>query len=350
MANLVFYVDYAPLLSRVHKSAYLLYTFYDKFKNDSNCVQFTFNEINEHLGLATSTIAKAHEILQTLKLLEEVEGTQNKTYKLLPVKNLSNELKKQMVAQAKIEDFSCKTSIRKKYLESDPPVEYQQLLNKKTLQSVFKQFKTLEPKAICNILKLDFYTFKLFFEGSVSFKTRFQEITRAIKDARPSIKPVKDPITQQDRDLATYLYDTLSSLEAAPLDSRWFPRNLKIASSIHKKMSLEDSKAVVDWCFQDPWWKDKITELSAVVTAYPKFKLKNKSPSKEIKRSTLLPEVVKEELFQKVGLKHILTYEDAAFTKQLFLDGEKDQVTTDAVAILERSGVIPSGNTNLNFG
>jgi hypothetical protein len=86
------------------------------------------------------------------------------------------------------------------------------------------------------------------------------------------------------------------------------------------------------------------------MAAYPKFKLKNTTTSKEIRRSTPLPESIRVRLTKELGLTHISTYEDAAFTKQLILDGETDAATIDAVVLLEKAGIIPSGNTNLKFG
>ena len=89
MSNLVFYMDYGPLLSRVLKSAFLVYMYYDKFQNDQGVVQFTYSDLNDHLGLATSTIQKSNALLKKLKLIEEVESAQGKKYRLLPPKRLT---------------------------------------------------------------------------------------------------------------------------------------------------------------------------------------------------------------------------------------------------------------------
>ena len=66
MANLVFYLDYGPLLCRVYKSAFLVYHFYEKFQNDQGVVQFTYSDLNDHLGLASSTIQKCNSLLKKL--------------------------------------------------------------------------------------------------------------------------------------------------------------------------------------------------------------------------------------------------------------------------------------------
>jgi hypothetical protein len=352
MSNLVFYLDYGPLLTRVHKSALIVYLFYDKFKNDEGIVQFTYNDLNDHLGLATSTIQKSNAILRELKLIEEVESASGKKYKLLPVKKLTADLKKQILTQYTTEDYSDQTSLRKKYLQDDIPLDFQQLLNKKVLKKAYKDLGTLRSgKDLCQYFKIDFYTFKLLHErdGEDSFKARFKALAKEVEDE--SIPKAKEAtFDNNDRELTTYLYDKLNTLGAKPIHKNWFAKNCNIAHTILTNITLDDAKATLEFGFADEWWHDKITDLNCMNTLHSRYKLQGKKPSK-ISRSTLIPEAIRLEIVKEVGSSiEVNTYEDAFMLKQCILDGQDKEDIMKIVEILERSGIIPQGNDNLRFG
>jgi len=348
MSNLVFYMEYGPLLCRVLKSAYVIYTYYDRFKNDEGIVQFTYNELNEHLGLATSTIQKSNAILRQLKLIEEVESSQGKKYKILPVKKLSSELKKEILDLAQGEDYSDDSSLRRRILQNDLPIDFQQLLNKRVLKKAYKDLGTLRSgKNLCNYFKIDYNTFKLLLEkeGENSFKTRFNTLAKSIEEDQD-----KQPkYTEQERDLAKYLYDKLSTLGAKPINKNWFIKNCNIAHTIVESITSEDAKQALDWGFEDDWWKDKITDLTAVNTLYSRYRLQAKKF--KISRSTPIPPHIQEIIYKQVKTSiEVNTYEDAFMLKQSVLEGQDKEDILKIVNILEQNNIIPSGQENLKFG
>ena len=66
---------------------------------------------------------------------------------------------------------------------------------------------------------------------------------------------------------------------------------------------------------------------------------------------TPIPTNIQKEIALKFrGSIQVDTYEDAAFLKQSILDGQENQDIQEVVAILEKGGIIPSGEDNLRFG
>lgn len=350
MANLVFYMDYGPLLSRINKSTLIVYMYYDKFQNEDGIVQFTYSELNEHLGLATSTINKCNSLLKKLELIEEVDSTQGKRYKLLPVKKLTFDLKTQITEKVGI-DYDQNTSLRQKYLEDKIPPAFNQFLNKKSLQQAYKKIGSLrKAKSLCEYLKVDLYTFKLLIERDGDFKSKFKTLSKEIEQA--ANKPKKGKVSANDRELATYLYDRLKDLGAKPIHKSWFIKNCKIAQSILSSITVEEAKQVLDYGFNDSWWHDKITDLTVVEKLYARIKLKAKPSIKSIiSRSTPIPESIQAQIAGEVNSSiQISTYEDAAFLKSAYLENPNQKEIKQIVDILEKSGIIPIGNDNLKFG
>lgn len=350
MANLVFYMDYGPLLIRVLKSSFIIYTYLDKFKNDNNIAQITYNELYDHLGLASSTVQRSLALLKKLQLLEETEGSV-KRYKLLPIKPLPNELRDEILKEHKIDFYRENTQFRKKYLYDEIPIEFQQLLNKKTLQQAYKQIGTLsKAKELCSFFKLDYNIFRLLYEkeGSGSFKEQFKKLASEIENKNQS----KSKFSEDERTLASYLYDKLSERGVKPIYKNWFMKNCNIAKTLLSSISLQDAKNILDWGFEDNWWCDKITDLSAINTLHSRFHLQTKLTKDEEKlsRSSPLPEGIQSLLKQQVSTINIKTYGEAYLLKQSVLDGQKREDITKAVDILEKHGILPVGKDNLKFG
>lgn len=355
MSSLVFFMDHLPLLCRsLNKSAIIVYFCLEKFKNDQGIVQITYGDLREHLGFSSSTIQKSLAVLKRINLIEEIDSGVGKIYRILPVDLLDDQIKQSLLEESKVEDYGVQTNLRKRYLEEDYPLEFQQLLNKKLLQKIFKELGTLKkPKEICVHLKLDFHTFKLLCErtGKGSFKETFEKLVLEIESE--GAKKLKK-FSQEEKDLANYLYDKLKDLGIKPTNKSWYMKNCNIAKTILENITLEEAKEVLDWGFNDSWWSDKISDLTPVHTLYARYKLSKKKPSNlqgnKITRSTPLPEEVIEAIATLAFSFPVRTYEDAFILKQSVLDGQDKPEIVKAVEILENYGIIPSGSENLKFG
>lgn len=348
MSSLVFFMDYGPLLNRAFKSAFIVYSYYDMFKNDEGVVQITYNELNEHLGLASSTINNANVILIKLGLIEEVEGPIKK-FKLLPIQPLTKEKKQEILLLTKVDDYEDNSSLKRKYVEDNIPPEYNQFLNKKILRQAQKEIGSLtKMKSLCKNLSMDYNTFKLIYEKNSNFKSKFKLLCQQVEqEAEQKLEQVKK-VGEQERELVTYLYDKLSVLGAKPIQKSWFMKNCNTAKNILVKVSLEEAKEVLDWGFNDSWWQDKITSLVQLETVYQKYKLTQKKKV-TINRTDLLPELIRRKIQQEASIQ-VHTYEDAAFLKQSVLDGQENEEIKKVVRILEISNILPSGIDNIKFG
>jgi len=349
MTSLVFSTDYMSLLSRTsNKSAVLVYILFDTFKNDQGIVQITYVELEEHLAIASSTIQKSLLILKRLELIEEVEDqSSNKKYRILSPKVLSPELKEEIIKESKTEEYSINTALRRKYTSDNIPIEFQQLLNKKTLQKIYKELGSLRnPKEICKYLKIDYQTFRLFAESTEegSFRSRFEKLAKEIE-----VKKEQSQISKEATELTTYLYDHLKSLGVKPSDSKWFLKNTNAAKTILASITIEEAKEALDWGLADKWWCDKITNLSVITSIRDRIALQNRKSS-GIKRTTLIPEEIRAIIRNQNFTIEVNTYEDAYFLKQSILDGQVHIEIKRIVQILEENGIIPEGNNNLRFG
>ena len=80
------------------------------------------------------------------------------------------------------------------------------------------------------------------------------------------------------------------------------------------------------------------------------MRLQTKKATK-ISRSTPIPESIRTQISSSVKTSiQVNTYEDAALLKQSLLDGQDQTDIKQIVDILEKSGIIPTGNNNLKFG
>jgi len=358
-------MDYAPLLSRIYKSALIVYFVYDKFRDDQRATQFTYHELSEHLGLAPATIVKANTILKDIGLIEEIEETSSgKKYRVLPIKKLSEELRSEILTKYNVEPYEPKKSpLRKKYLEEHIPSDFQQLLNKKVLKAAYKELGSsfTSAKKLCQYFKIDTHTFKLLHErdGEFSFKNRLKNLMKEIEAEaqvaadRKAIKRAEQ-YGSDERELTKYLYDTLAAVGARPIDKNWFLKNCNIAHSLFVKgVTLDECKAMIKWGFEDKWWKDKIIDLSSLNTMYPRFKLqvvKLPIASNATDRTTQIPTTIKQQIAQVTTHIQVDTYEDAYLLKSSVLSGEANKDIAKIVDILESNGILPKGQSNLIFG
>lgn len=350
MISSVFCTDYIPLLSHSsNKSAIVMYVLFDTFKNDQGIVQITYADLEEHMGSASSTIQKSLTILKKLQLIEEVEDqSSNKKYRLLPPKILSLDLKEEILKEHKSETYQTNTSLRKKYTSNNIPIEFQQLLNKKVLQKIYKELGSLKsPKEICSYLKIDYQTFRLLTEatGEGSFRSRFEKLVKEIE-----LKKEQKLVNSEAHELTAYLYEHLKSLDVIPSDKNWFVKNRNMAKGILDSISLEEAKQALDWGFSDKWWCDKITNLGAVTSIRDRLALQGKKIQLQgIKRTTPIPEEIRDMIQACNFTIEVRTYEDAYFLKQSILDGQSHVEIKRIVQILEENGIIPEGDNNLRF-
>jgi len=359
MADLIFYTDYGPLLARAFKSAFILYVYYDKFKDDKNIVQFTYNDLTEHLGLASSTIQKANAALKLLKLIEEMEeNSSGKKYKLLPISELSEATINGILTKASINLYNPKTNLRKRYLEDNIPHEFQQLLNKKLLRKAKKElgdsFKKLKP--LCKYLNIDHHHLKIICERDKkgAFTTKLKTLLGEVEsEGKPKeSKVLKRQISPEARELTKYLYDKLIAYGVTPL-SNWFPKNQNVAQGlIQGGLSLEEGRDIIDWGFNDSWWADKLTEISILNTLKNKYQLSKHKNVVDIKisRKKEIPLEIRNEISEISQSLQVKTYEDAYMLKESFLSGTNNKQILEAVLLLESKGILPQGQQNISFG
>lgn len=357
MSNLTFFIEYAPLLSRTNKSAFVIYMFYYKFQDDNGTVQFTYNELNEHLGLATTTIQSANTILKRLNLIEEVEDkAAGKRYKLLPVGPLSDTLRLDLMKEFQVEDYNTASTLKIRFVQDTVPPNFQQLLNKKVLKQAFKELGTgfRNGRELCRYFKIDFHTFKLLHEKDDKYKARLKQLMQEVESEGTKKKLAKDKdikFTPEVHELTKYLYDALSTRDAKPIGN-WYVKNCNIAMNLLSKgLALEEAKAMIDWGFANDWWQDKMSDLKVLETISTRYRLDKSCDKKDCKitRNTELPADVRERL-RSITKLSVATYEDAFLLKQSVLDGESKKDIVHVVSILESCGIVPSGSKNLNFG
>lgn len=345
-------MDYGPLLSRVFKSAFVVYMYYDKLQNDNGIVHLTYNELNEHLGLASTTIQKANMVLKKLELIEEVEGdaTSGKGYRLLPVKHLGEAKIKEILQLSSAEAYQVESSLRKKYLEDKIPYDFQQLLNKRVLKKAYKDLGRdfRRPRPLCEYFKIDYHTFKLLSEkgGENSFK---QKLSLLMKEVEGPQK-LKSKFSIESRDLTTYLYERLAERNVKPIGN-WFMKNCAVAHNLLSNgLTLERGKELIDWGLSDNWWADKITDISILAKVDSRCQMQKAKNQNTITRDTLLPEGILLEVDQLSEAIQVKTYEDAYMLKESVLAGTKKKNIVAVVNKLEELGILPSGPQNLRFG
>lgn len=188
MANLVFLLDYAPLLVKNHKSAMIIYEFYDKFKDDSGIVTIKYEELKEHLGLATSTISDAHNILKSLKLIEPLKQKdvkerkfQSVPYKVLPVIPLSeNEDALKYVSNELNTEIQSNTQLKERFISQRLPEEFMVIFDVDRVKKVIEdlgEVKSQIANCLATSFGLDRNMFKVLMENK-QFRQRFVEVKK----------------------------------------------------------------------------------------------------------------------------------------------------------------------------
>lgn len=359
MSNLTFFIEYAPLLVRTNKSAFVVYMFYNKFQDDNGIVQFTYNELNEHLGLATTTIQSANTILKRLNLIEEVEDkAAGKKYKLLNVAPLAESLRNELMHEFQVEEYNTASTLKIRFVQDTVPANFQQLLNKKVLKQAFKELGASfrNGRELCRYFKIDFHTFKLLHEKDGNYKLRLKQLMQEVENEslvkKKGAKDKEVKFTPEVHELTKYLYDALALREAKPFGN-WYVKNCNIAMNLLTKgLSLDEAKAMIDWGFANEWWQDKMSDLKVLETINTRYRLDKSACEKKehkITRNTELPAAIREQL-QSITKLPVSTYEDAFLLKQSVLDGENKKDIVHVVSILENCGIVPTGAKNLNFG
>jgi hypothetical protein len=357
MLNLVFFTDYAQLLSKTNcKSAYILYTFYDGVKDSQGMVRLTYAEIREHLGLENTTISNAHVILKKLNLLEEVEDDTAKGYRILPPQELTEQIKQDILKTTKTSQYSDETTLKKRYLDENIPIEFQQILNKKTLKVAYKKLGDLKnAKKICEYFKVDYNTFKILFNrtGDKAFGTKYKQLAQKIIQ-ECEVKPqVPEHVKKDAQELVKYLYDLLSARDVRPVEKNWFIKNFNVAQEIIQKIDLNEAKSTLDWGFGQAYWSTKISSISIFNTQmHTQYKLaaKSKISPKKIRRTDCLPEQIQKKIVGEISTEiEVRTYEDAFMLKQCILEGTPQEDIRKIVEILENAGIVPKGTQNIEF-
>lgn len=194
MASLNFFLNYAPYLAKVSKSAFVLYIFYDKLQDDKGEIQITYNDIREHTGLQGTTLSKAHKILLDLGLLKALDDKQyfkGKKYEVIR-DPIMEENKKQELFVANELDLN--SSFRIKY--EKVPEAYKQLLDFEKMKEALRVLGTIDvAKMLAKHFSLDFQTMQLYLETK-EFREQVNEVRLKVKAAKaeePTTK-IEEPI------------------------------------------------------------------------------------------------------------------------------------------------------------
>lgn len=350
MMDLIYFTEYCPLLMRISASAAGIYSYYYKFKDENNEVKFTYAELSEHLSIAIPTLVKIHQILQKLKMIEQCEEGR---FRVLPLEKIPDELKQQIAEEFNFEMPPSNSLFIVRYGEEKWPPEFQQLLSKKTLKNAKKALGDSFRKApaLCAHFGLDLKVFKVVYQKQ-KFQKEFTRLVKEVEEEFPKKEKPEKKFTEEARELTKYLYDKLAERDAKPT-SNWWMKNCAMANALLvRDFTLEEAKKVIDWAFEDNWWKSKTTNIRVLETIRTQYKLniaKKKVDANKITRRTPIPDLVKEALKQIPIRIPINVYEDAYFLKQNILNGEKRTDLIQAVEILEKFNVVPQGKANINF-
>lgn len=200
MASLNFFLNYAPYLAKVSKSAFVLYIFYDKLQDDKGEIQITYNDIREHTGLQGTTLSKAHKILLDLGLLKALDDKQyfkGKKYEVVRDPIMEEGKRQELFAE---NELDLNSSFRVKY-EKVPEV-YKQLLDFEKMKEALRVLGTIDvAKMLAKHFSLDFQTMQLYLETK-EFREQVNEVRLKVKAAKAEepivikpeiIKPKPEP-------------------------------------------------------------------------------------------------------------------------------------------------------------
>jgi len=204
MADLAFFLDFAPILSaKKQRAAIILYLYYDKFSNKRGVVNLTYKELQSCLGFSTRIVSEADEILEKMGLIrtltpEEVKQFQVKTKGRAKVRQvLSLEFMDDAERQERFESAGLPehdTTLRDKYraLYMELP-EYQRLINVTSLQAAYVELGEEHFVVVSRLAKffgLDTKIIYLVLEDK-KFKRRFREMAQLAKDNVKNKKVVR---------------------------------------------------------------------------------------------------------------------------------------------------------------
>lgn len=190
MASLTFYLDYAPILIKKQKSAFILYCYYDKLKNDEGIVQLTLKDMEQHTGLKASTTIKAKVLLVELGLIKQLDKTEffrGIRYQLPELKPLTLEKRNELFSKC---DLVLNSKVRNKYENPEIPKEYQQLLDINKMKKAYEELgitKFSIAKSLARYFKLDCNTLRLFMETN-KFSDGLTDIRAQVKNQVTSVE------------------------------------------------------------------------------------------------------------------------------------------------------------------
>lgn len=188
MASLNFFLNYAPYLAKVSKSAFVLYIFYDKLQDDEGIIQITYNDIREHTGLQGTTLSKAHKILLELGLLKALDDKQyfkGKKYKVIRDPIMEEDKKQELFIT---NELDLNSSFRSKYEKI--PDAYKQLVSFEKMKEALQALGTVDvARRLAKHFNLDFQTMQLYLEMK-DFRDQVDEVRRRVKTAKESIEPI----------------------------------------------------------------------------------------------------------------------------------------------------------------
>ncbi len=86
--------------------------------------------------------------------------------------------------------------------------------------------------------------------------------------------PPKTEFNENEKALVKYFKDKLVALGVEKFPRDWHLKQLSTARNMlagEKAPSVDEWKACIDWCFKEPFWKDKVDHLARVESLWPKY-------------------------------------------------------------------------------
>lgn len=281
MANLVFLLDYAPILVKSNKSAMIIYEFYDKFKDDTNTVVIKYEELVEHLGLATSTIRDAHKVLKNLKLIEPFKQSEVKAkkfqsvpYRMLPVVPISENKEALEYAENELNVSIQKgTKLRERFIREKLPSEYLDVLDVGKMKKAIENLGDVKSQ-IANCLATEFgldrNMFKLLMEDK-GFRENVVKTKREAKEAVSDSGSTKTTVSSTKKDIKVpKAYEQLMSVHI----SRKTKQEMKIdewkSPQLLRYFCLcYEREYKVPYTFsKEPWNSKQMKDMKRILTAF----------------------------------------------------------------------------------
>lgn len=103
--------------------------------------------------------------------------------------------------------------------------------------------------------------------------------------------PPRNKFTEQEKLLVDYFKSKLVAFGITKFPRDWHLKQLSIARNMlagDNAPSLEEWQNCIEWCFKDPYWKDKVDHLARVEALWPKYCLQVRKPKKENDKYRLL--------------------------------------------------------------